>query len=268
MNKYLIMRILSGIIVSSLLVLSLIFKGYLLKFLASFFILTGIYEYIKAFNNKGYNISLLTNFSIVSILIIKYIFFSNVNYDILFYINLLLILGLFYYFYDFFINKKDNITFFISVFGILYVAMPIFILFNMYINNSSESIYVWIIMIISIFTDIFAFIFGKNFGKNKLIEEISPNKTIEGAIGGIFGSLVAIMTYYLFIKNTNDIELIRLIFLAIFGSIFAQIGDIFASKLKRFCDIKDFGNIIPGHGGVLDRLDSIIFVTYLVCLLA
>ena len=114
------------------------------------------------------------------------------------------------------------------------------------------------IISITIFTDTFAFIVGMLIGKHKCAKLISPNKSWEGCIGGsIFGTAIAVMVYLMVVRGpANLFALIGITFLL---SIIAQIGDLFFSSIKRAYKIKDFSNLIPGHGGMLDRLDSLIF---------
>lgn len=111
-------------------------------------------------------------------------------------------------------------------------------------------------------TDIGAYMIGRKYGKNKLWPEISPNKTIEGAIGGIL-SAVVVATIYLFIfpaeKNFDHSMLILVLFSVVF-SIVGQFGDLVESAIKRHYGVKDSGIILPGHGGILDRFDSMLFV--------
>ena len=114
------------------------------------------------------------------------------------------------------------------------------------------------LFLISIMTDTFALFCGKAFGKHKLIPKVSPNKTIEGSVGGsLFGTIIPVLFVYLVTKQFS-----LTIVLVTFGlTIISQFGDLFFSSIKRNHDIKDFSNLIPGHGGILDRLDSILFVT-------
>jgi len=116
---------------------------------------------------------------------------------------------------------------------------------------------------ITIFTDVFAYIFGINFGKHRLAVKISPKKSIEGSIGGTVSALLLTLLY-IYLLDINEVGEINLniwisILLIVFISIVGQIGDLIASKLKRGNNIKDFSQLFPGHGGVMDRFDSVIF---------
>ncbi len=114
------------------------------------------------------------------------------------------------------------------------------------------------IFILAWANDTFAYLIGKSLGKRKLMEKISPKKTIEGLLGGIIGASIA--SFFIF----NFTELYSLSFwliLALLVSILGTIGDLIQSKFKRLAGVKDSGNIMPGHGGVYDRLDSIIFAS-------
>lgn len=116
-------------------------------------------------------------------------------------------------------------------------------------------------LIISIFiivwtNDTFAYLIGKKFGRRKLFEKVSPKKTIEGFIGGLFGALIAgvlISIYFI------DMNILNMLIFATIISVFGSIGDLIESKFKRNANVKDSGKIMPGHGGMLDRLDSVIF---------
>ncbi len=104
--------------------------------------------------------------------------------------------------------------------------------------------------------DSFAYLVGKNFGKQKLFAKISPKKTVEGFLGGLFFSCIA---SYFIATFTETLDFTNWLILSIIISVFGTIGDLIESKFKRQANVKDSGTIMPGHGGLLDRLDSIIF---------
>ena len=104
--------------------------------------------------------------------------------------------------------------------------------------------------------DTFAFLVGKRFGKQKLFPSVSPKKTVEGFLGGLFFACIA---SYFIAQYTDTLSFTNWLILAIIVSVFGTIGDLIESKFKRQANVKDSGVIMPGHGGLLDRLDSIIF---------
>ena len=123
-----------------------------------------------------------------------------------------------------------------------------------------------------VFSDTFAYLVGSTLGKRKLCPSISPKKTVSGAIGGLLGSVLCAVTFFLlfdlyavipvgYVSFSDSVAVRAVVFvvLGIVGGVLAEIGDLAASRIKRTINIKDFGNIFPGHGGVLDRLDSIMF---------
>ncbi len=123
--------------------------------------------------------------------------------------------------------------------------------------DSRVHLFIWLVFISALGSDTFAYFSGYLFGKHKLCPDISPKKTKEGAVGGILGSMLlsGLFVYYLI----NPDWLIHGLVLGFLGSIAGQMGDLVASMFKRRLGIKDYGNLIPGHGGVLDRIDSILF---------
>lgn len=132
--------------------------------------------------------------------------------------------------------------------------------FNLLITIRNISLdYIIYIFLIATMTDTFALLTGRKIGKRKLAPDISPNKTIEGSIGGsLIGTIVASTYFYEVIDPTVGIVGIVLVTLVL--TILGQIGDLVFSSIKRYYNTKDFSNLIPGHGGILDRLDSIIFI--------
>ena len=122
-------------------------------------------------------------------------------------------------------------------------------------------ILVWFIMFSAWGSDTFAYLTGKYLGKHKF-SKISPNKTIEGCIGGLLGSIILCLIYAIIVNNAFGLNLVywQVVITAIVLSIIGQIGDFAASAIKRHFEVKDFSNLFPGHGGMIDRIDSIIFI--------
>lgn len=151
----------------------------------------------------------------------------------------------------------------ITLFGILYI-----VLFTMFIpllaNAENGKILIWYAIITAWGTDIFAYVIGKTFklGKHKF-SKISPNKSIEGCIAGLIGAVLLSLLYtfcldkflHIYVSSYPKVLVISSVL-----SIIGQFGDFAASSIKRFAEIKDFSNLIPGHGGLLDRIDSLIFI--------
>ena len=148
----------------------------------------------------------------------------------------------------------------ITFFGICYIS-----LFTMFIpmvkGIENGSILIWYIFIASWGTDTFAYLVGKKFGKHKF-SKVSPNKSIEGCISGLIGAIILCLIYTYIVNSylSMNISYTFILVLSIILSILSQIGDFSASCIKRYAEIKDYGNLLPGHGGMLDRIDSVIFI--------
>lgn len=148
----------------------------------------------------------------------------------------------------------------ITIIGLIYVALPFGLLnFIVLSGTKNGAFYPWILvglfLIIWIY-DSMAYVFGSLLGKHKIAPEISPKKSWEGFIGGsVFAIIMGIVNAVLF----QEISMINWIVIAIIAVVFGTLGDFFESKFKRELNIKDSGNLLPGHGGLLDRFDSLLF---------
>ena len=143
--------------------------------------------------------------------------------------------------------------------SIRYIVFSFFFLQIIPFSEGKYNPYIIIGILILIWVnDSFAYIIGKNFGKTKLFERISPRKTIEGFIGGIVFSIIISLLLAKYIST--ELTITNWLILAIITSTLGTLGDLIESKFKRQANIKDSGNIMPGHGGILDRLDSLFFV--------
>jgi len=153
------------------------------------------------------------------------------------------------------ISFKDCL---VTICGFFYVP---FLLSFVYFVRDHNVYFVWLILISASASDTFAYLIGRVWGRHKLTGTPSPGKSWEGCIGGILGAAVIGFIYgYLVVHfaGINHPMVINAMAVSIMGAIFSQLGDLFASAIKRSVEIKDFGKILPGHGGVLDRFDSII----------
>ncbi|MGP1612683.1 MAG: phosphatidate cytidylyltransferase [Catonella sp.] len=160
---------------------------------------------------------------------------------------------------------------FSAIFGIFYIPVMISFIFKTRENIAFGQWLAWMVYVSSWGSDTCAYVVGRLFGKRKLAPVISPNKSLEGSIGGVAGSALIGVIFGIIMSNfTGKSENLIIIFAIIggLGSVISQIGDLAASGIKRNYDIKDYGNLIPGHGGILDRYDSIIITAPIVYYLA
>lgn len=244
-------RFTSALIMLPLLIL-LIVRGIPLYIGGAVLMLIALYEFYSAFENIDYK-----PIKFLGYLFAVFVFFGN-----LFKLETeAFALALFVVFIGAIIyvllHRANVVDVSLTFSGILYVCLCFNYIIMIVDKIDKGHLYVWLIFIIAFATDIFAYFVGKNYGKHKLIPSVSPNKTVEGSLGGILASIVFSALFAIAFK----LPILMLILVALVGSIVAQIGDLTASSIKRFAGIKDFGNIIPGHGGVLDRFDSVLLVS-------
>ncbi len=248
-------RLISSIIGLPLIFAILFYKGSLLYIFALLLSLVGLYEYFKAMQVKkiepikwyGYSMTLIY-YSII-------LKDSNGSLSIgIITLSLIALISV-----EIFYQKHNIVEIAISIFGFLYIS----VLFSCLVQIGSHkygNILIWLPFITAWVSDTSAYFVGVNFGKRKLCPHISPKKTIEGSIGGVVGSM-AFTTLFGYIINSQGytISIIHFIIIGVICGVVSQIGDLSASYIKRFAGIKDFGTIIPGHGGILDRFDSVLF---------
>lgn len=248
-------RVLGAFIILFLLILSLIIGSYAFNLLMC---LCALLSFIELFNIRYDNkkdIVVMKLFGIFSLLLILFngIFYNVNNYSI--YIIPILLITLPILIYN--DNKKYNINDAIYILGICYFLS---ISYGTLIKVSNLDILKCVyIFIIAFITDTYAYIGGRLIGKHRLCE-ISPNKTVEGSIIGVVMGTIVGTVYYL---NVVGSEFIFVLLMSLALSIMGEIGDLMFSSIKRYFNKKDYSNIIPGHGGILDRFDSVIFIALL-----
>jgi phosphatidate cytidylyltransferase len=153
------------------------------------------------------------------------------------------------------ILKDEFLRFFYKTLSLFYLSGLVYLIFAIESDYSNLKIYLLYSVLIAIMSDIGGIIFGKIF-KGKKLTKISPNKTISGSIGSFIFSVLMIPFFY---KNQIDQTLLSMFLITIIISVTSQLGDLFISFLKRKAKVKDTSDLLPGHGGVLDRIDGIIF---------
>ncbi len=249
-------RVLSALIAIPLLLIVVITSGLVLKLAVGVVAILGLNEFYNAFENVNIKASKIVGLVSVLIMFIFTLKDINPNYIMAwFFISTLLAL-----FYGLSKKTEEVWASVITIFGIIYVVFSFYHI--VFISNLGQfSNLIWLIFIAAWATDTFAYFTGYFFGKKKLCPTISPKKTVEGAVGGIIGSIVISL---IFMKFIYPDLLIHGVIIGFLGSIVGQMGDLTASSFKRYVGIKDYGKIMPGHGGVLDRFDSILFTAPLV----
>lgn len=218
----------------------------------------GLYELLKMKKMPLMTISSLLSFLLVWVLLIpdRYSsFFDMIQYDkmdiVIIIAFLLLVIT---------VISKNAFTFDDAAFLLLsslYIGVAFYYFFGT--RDVENGLLTILFVLITIWvTDSGAYFVGRSLGKRKLWPEISPNKTVEGFLGGVGSALVVAILFYFF--SNLDYNISKLIIMALLISIFGQLGDLVQSAYKRHYGVKDSGNILPGHGGILDRFDSLIFI--------
>jgi phosphatidate cytidylyltransferase len=249
-------RIITALIFGTILILLTIVGGIPFIILTYLFASIAVYELLKMRKLK------IFSFSGVLSLIVLWIFLIPSKYQyILDEINVTkveVVLFATLLFFSYTVVTKNRFTFddvAFSIMSILYIGMG----FYYFVETREEGlVYIFYSLFIIWATDSGAYFIGRAMGKRKLWPEISPNKTIEGSIGGVVSAVIVSILFGLFTEI--DATIIGLAFVTIFLSVFGQMGDLVESALKRHYQVKDSGTILPGHGGILDRFDSLLFV--------
>ena len=251
-------RLISGAVLLFFLIIVLFFGGDILFYSTCLLSIVGLVEIHQVFKISKVLLYISCIFTFFYYIVI---YQYKTDGILLVLIALVLLLLIFYVFNYPKYNIKDIS---LTLFSILYVSMMFSFVYLIREQRGEYGKYlVWLIFISSWGCDTCAYCVGMLLGNHKLSPVLSPKKTIEGSLGGVVGSIILGIIYtYLMINRLNEdlqVSLIRVSIACAVGSVVSQIGDLTASAIKRDYNVKDYGNIIPGHGGILDRFDSVIF---------
>lgn len=246
-------RTLSGIVYILLLIGALLFSEQSFLLLFTLFFLIAINEFCNLYNVKkmyGYIVALFFASSLY--------FIHNSPLNSLFLIVLPFSIYLIYDLFKIdFTNTHGLPKQLMHMIG--YVVVPFLIITQLPFNNKVYQPNLLICIFVLVWcNDTFAYICGRLFGKHKLYEKISPKKTIEGFVGGLIFTEIAAFLIYIYLPG-QDFSLLFWLVVGLTISAMGTLGDLIESKYKRQANVKDSGSIMPGHGGILDRLDSILF---------
>lgn len=253
-------RIITALVLIPILVLVLVSNNFIISLAVALVSLMGLFEFYKATGIIQKKALCGVGFLLGAGTVLR--FYIPVElYMPLFFVMLMLI---------FVVMLKDHKSVSVSdsalvLFGVLYVPFLLSTLTSL-ARLQGGLLFLWMVFIGAFATDTFAYFSGYFFGKHKLCPEISPKKTIEGSVGGTLGCVVLLIVYGIFLEKQfgQSINYIKLAILGILIAAVSQIGDLTASIIKRKYGVKDYGSLFPGHGGILDRLDSIITTAPLV----
>ncbi|MEG0923710.1 MAG: phosphatidate cytidylyltransferase [Anaerovoracaceae bacterium] len=249
-------RVISGLVMIPLLAV-VYFGGYWLIGAAFLIGLVGIREFFNGFRAMDIHPSdQIAYVGLFALYAINFIWPGQTEYYMVWFAAVIVASSL----YMFKINERKIEDAMATMLGTIYVA---FFSFHIVLVDQTEeySILIWLVIITAFCTDIMAYFSGYLLGKHKLCPTLSPKKTIEGAIGGTMGSIVFAGLFGYFIVPRL---LVHCLIIGFIGSIISQCGDLTASAYKRKMGIKDYGDLIPGHGGIMDRFDSVLFTAPLV----
>ena len=243
-------RIISGCVMLPLLVVVYL-GGYWLMAAAFLVGIIGLHEFYKGFEASGAKPCRPLGYAAAVMLYANAFLPVNDRY-IYFWVALVTMASMIYGF-DVEHRKLEDMT--STLMGILYT---VFLSYHIVlIDRTEHSILIWLVFLAAFGTDIMAYFTGMAMGKHKLCPHLSPKKSVEGAVGGVVGAVILCGLFGHFLGPEQQLTCLVIGF---FGSIISQFGDLSASAFKRQMGIKDYGNLIPGHGGILDRFDSVLFV--------
>lgn len=253
-------RIISSIILICFILLT-IFVDWFCGLLVTLFSIVGLYEFFTMVENKGISIYKYFGLCLGAVIPLSILFRFELTraWELLFIVLALLFLIVM----QFRRRQNSGVIMGISttIFGILYISWFLSFLIRIRYLENGIGLFVMVLLITKS-GDIGAYLIGTRFGKTLLLPRISPKKSVEGSVGGLIFSILGALASRPFFPPSlggGNSTYLHLVFIGIFFGVLAQLGDLSESLMKRDCQVKDSGNIIPGMGGVLDLVDSLLF---------
>lgn len=249
-------RIISGIVMVPLLLI-IYFGGIPLLAAAALIAYVGVTEFYNGFENMGVHPSKPIAYVMITILYAGHLFLGVNHTFLMAWVILSMMVSMIY---GWKITERKPYDAVATLTALVYIVL--FSYHVVIIDNTLYPKMTWLVVIAAFGSDIMAYFTGYFLGKHKMAPNLSPKKTIEGAVGGVVGSAVLCGIFGYFFYPTM---MVHCMIIGVLGGMVAEAGDLTASMFKRGMGIKDYGHLIPGHGGIMDRFDSVIFVAPAVC---
>lgn len=258
-------RLISGIILLALAIFFIISGGYILLGSTLVISVIGMFELYRVFQMEKSPLAILGYLAAI-------LFFCNLKWaflpDVMILFLAVMILYMFVYVFAYPKYRAKQIM--AAFFGLFYVAVMLSYVYQ--IRQLERGVYIaFLIFLCSWGCDTCAYAVGMLIGKHKMSPKLSPKKSVEGAVGGVLGSALLTALYCFILRgkmNLDGMGILILSVIAAVGALISMVGDLTASAIKRNYDIKDYGKLIPGHGGILDRFDSMIITAPIIYYLA
>lgn len=258
-------RLLSGIVLVILAILIIVSGGYVTLFSLLGISLIGMFELYRVFQLEKTSLAYIS-YAMAVLFYVSELFGGFI--DPMAFVMLFLILLMFAYVFSYpKFEAKDVMAIF---FGMFYVAVMLSYVYQIRVLDSGVYL-AFLIFICSWGCDTCAYCAGKIFGKHKMAPVLSPKKSIEGAVGGVLGTSLLTMIYTSIFRAQMGLDTAGIITLAVISAVaglISMVGDLTASAIKRNYNIKDYGTLIPGHGGIMDRFDSMMITAPIIYYLA
>lgn len=253
MTKSFLERTISGIVLVLIALVTIITGGDVLLATVGIISLIGLFELYRVFEIQNTIVGYIGYAATIG-----YYALLRTGFEQYIVIELVLCLMLFMAVYVFTFPKYKTQQIMMGLFGLVYVTVMLSYIYQVRIGENGAYA-VWLIFLCSWGSDTCAYLAGVTMGKHKMAPVLSPKKSVEGGIGGVVGAALLGLIYALVVYESGSREIWTYPIICAVGALISMVGDLAASAIKRNHDIKDYGRLIPGHGGIMDRFDSVIF---------